>query len=421
MKPTNIAKLVITGFIALVILLSSSKIVETVDAGTIVVKAGAFDGRLTVWNEPALYGQWWGHLTRYKRSETYYFGAKAKDSEDGGPAVQVRYNDNGHADYYGTVRYDLPTDDATVKKLHGSYGSQESVEAKLISPWVINVLSQTGPLMSSTESASTRRADFQALAEDQLRYGVYRQIRHDVRETDPLTNQPRTVVKVDLIPCPAKDQPMGPMCIGGYERQVRSPLDEYGVRPHALAFSNIAYDATVKKQLDSQQEAMAAIQTAVAHSRQAEQDAKTAEQRGLAKVAEAKAIAEVEREKAVVAAQQAKDVAVMEATKEKEVAELDAKAAAAEKTANILRGEGEAARARAKMAANGALEQKLEAYKFGIEKMAEALGKQKLVPDTVIGATGGQGANGAANLNAIMSMMTASMAHQLGLNLSGGK
>ena len=74
----------------------------------------------------------------------------------------------------------------------------------------------------------------------------------------------------------------------------------------------------------------------------------------------ARAAAEVEKQKAVTAAEQARDVAVLAAEARKTVASEDALAASEEKRANILRGEGEAARKKLVMAADGALQQNVQ-------------------------------------------------------------
>jgi hypothetical protein len=87
-------------------------------------------------------------------------------------------------------------------------------------------------------------------------------------------------------------------------------------------------------------------------------------------------------------------------------------AAAESKQANILLGEGEAARKRLVMQADGALAQKLEAYVAVQTRFAEAFENRK-VPQTVFGA-----ANGStdSDVSAFMQLMTVKAAQDLGLN-----
>jgi hypothetical protein len=99
-----------------------------------------------------------------------------------------------------------------------------------------------------------------------------------------------------------------------------------------------------------------------------------------------------------------------------EVARLDAMAAENEKKANILRGEGEAARKKLIMNADGALEKKLEALVTINEKYAEAIKgySGNWVPSIVMGAANGA-ANGAMEL---VNLLTAKTARELAVDLS---
>ena len=90
-------------------------------------------------------------------------------------------------------------------------------------------------------------------------------------------------------------------------------------------------------------------------------------------------------------------------------------AAAFTKQKDILLGEGEAARKRLVMQADGALKQKLDAYVKVQGLYAAEIGTQRWVPNVVIGATGSSTGGGAQTL---IDMFTAKAAQDLSLDLS---
>jgi protein-disulfide isomerase len=94
------------------------------------------------------------------------------------------------------------------------------------------------------------------------------------------------------------------------------------------------------------------------------------------------------------------------------VAVEDRAAAGEEKQANILRGEGEATRKKLVMAADGALQQKLDAYVATQAAWAGAFA-ERAVPSTVFG---GGAAGTDSDVSAFMQLMTVNAAKELGLN-----
>ena len=111
----------------------------------------------------------------------------------------------------------------------------------------------------------------------------------------------------------------------------------------------------------------------------------------------------------------AKEIA--EAEKQLQVATLAAKTAEQFKKEQILIGEGEGARKRLVMEANGALDAKLEAYVTVSKSYADAIGKYQgaWVPSVVMGNGGGQAGNGA---QALVEMLTAKTARELGVDMA---
>ncbi len=157
------------------------------------------------------------------------------------------------------------------------------------------------------------------------------------------------------------------------------------------------------------------MQTAIAQAKKAEQDAITAEKDGEAAAARAKWLQEVDKAKAVTLAEQQKAVAETNALRDKNVAQLAMQAAQFTKQKDILLGEGEGAKKRAIMQANGALEEKLVVYKDVMLAFAQELGKQRWVPDVQMG--GSEAGNGASEAAAFMQILSAKTARDLSLDM----
>ena len=67
------------------------------------------------------------------------------------------------------------------------------------------------------------------------------------------------------------------------------------------------------------------------------------------------------------------------------------------------------------MLADGALAQKLEAYKYGVDRIADALKGQKLVPDTYI--AGGASKGGVPTGADVLTLLTAKLARELSVDV----
>ena len=147
---------------------------------------------------------------------------------------------------------------------------------------------------------------------------------------------------------------------------------------------------------------------AVAKAKEAEQETITVAKKGEADAARAKWEQEVIKAKMVTEAQQ-----------KLEVATLDTQAAEQFKRAETLRGEGEGARRRLVMEADGALEKKLQAYTEVAKLYASAIKDYKgnWVPSVVMG--GGNGSQTAGSgAHELIDLLTVKTARELGLDMS---
>ena len=319
----------------------STQLMETVDSGETMVLQDPVDGDLHVHSSAGMKWQGFGKVTKYSKSETLWFsdkdGSCTKNTKN---AIKTRFNDGAHGWVCGSLRYELPTDEKSMKALHRIYGSDAAIVAQLVDPVIQKSIYMSGPLLSSKESYAERRTDLIQFIKDQTERGVY---------------QTRTESR-------------------------RVSVNELGITGEASATSKF-------KTVDV---AVIALDAGGMPLRQ-----------------------EVTKARATTLAEQEKSVAVTRAEKVKAVALLERDAAKLEKERQILLGEGEARRKQLAMAADGALTQKLNAWVKVNGLYAEQLGKQRWVPNIVMGGNSG----GSGGAQGILDLFMVKTAKELNLDL----
>lgn len=377
-----------------------ANMVTTVNADEIVVKQDLIGGQLHVWDTPGVHWQNFGTITRYKRSAQFWFSAREDEGKKTDDAIKVRFNDGGHGNISGSLRYTLPTDTNKMLEVHRTFHSMKSIDHELIQQVVNKGVYMSGPLMSSRESYAEKRADLINYITDQIVYGVYRTEHEQSKTVDPLTGQEKTI---DLVR--PKVDPKAP---NGILREEESPIQKFGLNASNITVNSIEYDAVVEAQIKQQQEAINAVQQAIVNSKKAEQDAITVELQGKAAAAKAKWDQEVQKATAVTVAEQEKAVAVTQATKNKEVAALDLETAklGAQKTITEAKADSDAKKLQ--VAANNNLQERLDAYVKVQQAWATAYGAQRQVPDVQLGGGGGGGTS-----QSLIDMLTAKTARDL--------
>lgn len=394
--------------IALIFMISiSGKMGEQVNSDEIVVIQDPIDGELHVHvGNTATGGLVWqnfGSVVHYKKSFQYWFSKNNAEGELGDQSIKVRFNDGGHAQLSGSIRIDMPVDDASVTRLHTKYGSQDAIEHALIGQLITKSVYMTGPMMSSKESNSERRTQLLGYIEDQAINGIYKTIVTTAKVKDPMDEtQERTVSVVQILMGPDNITPL---------RQEVSSAKEFNMRLYNLTINSIDYDKDVEAQIKTQQQAIMSVQTAIANAKKAEQDKFTVEQQGMANAAKAKWEQEV-----------LKATAITEAQQQLEVQELATKTSASHKQQLILEGEGEATKKQLGMQANGALEQKLAAWIEVNKAYAAAMSNSNWVPTTIMGGNAGTiGAGYSMGAMNLIDLMTAKTAQDLNLNFKPTK
>lgn len=390
-----------TGLFAFfVVLVTSPQLVENVDAKDIVVIQSAISGDLAVYTEPGWRWQGFGKVTTYPRRDQFSFLIGKVDSDGKthlDESINTRFNDGGSGKLSGTMNWAMPITNEKIVKLHKDFGSIAAVEQQLIRTSMQKVIYNVGPTMSSTESSAEKRPEIPKYIDDQLVNGPYQTKTVQQTVKDLVTGQERQAAIVVI----AMDEKSGKPV-----RESHSQIADYGIQLQPVAINEIKYDDVVEKQIKERQGATTQVQIAIANAKKAEQDAITIGEQGKASAAKAKWEQETLN---------AKEIA--EAEKQLQVATLAAKTAEQFKKEQILTGEGEAARKRLVMEANGALDAKLEAYVAVSKSYADAIGKYQgaWVPSVVMGNNAGQSGNGA---QALVEMLTAKTARELGIDMS---
>ena len=103
----------------------------TVGADEIVIKQDIVGGKLNVWNTPGVHMQNFGTITRYKRSAQLWFSEKEDEGKKSDESIKVRFNDGGHGNISGSLRYTLPINPDQMIALHQTYHSMESIDHEL--------------------------------------------------------------------------------------------------------------------------------------------------------------------------------------------------------------------------------------------------------------------------------------------------
>jgi regulator of protease activity HflC (stomatin/prohibitin superfamily) len=355
--------------------------------------------------EPGIYFSFFGKTREYPDVITFDHD-KEEDSEESTltkRGIDVRYQDGGLGTIYGKARFALPTDELSMLKTHKAFRTPDGVGNKLIKPVAEEATNMTAGLMTSEDAYANKRGIFIQWTQDQIargKYATYLESKQVKNEQGEIEWKSVPVIRTD----DTTGQPI----------HSSSDLAEYGITLLGYQITDWDFEPKTLQQISTKREATMAIITAKANAERAKQDTITAEEQGKANVMKARYEKEVEKQKAIVEADKTKEVAVIKAKQKVSVAEqsrLEAeqkKLAAVEyKQEQILRGEGDGEYKRLVMEADGALAQKLETYRYAIDRWASAVEKQKWVPEIQMGSSNGQSTNAANQMVELLMVKTA--------------
>lgn len=403
------AVLVIGGAIA------AGGMIESKEADDILGVQSITDGKITWYTgTEAWVWQNWGNTVRFKKRGIYRF-----DTADTSPegmrkgkclnGIDVRFNDGGHGTICGSIQYEMPLDPVNLTALFTKFKTQQAVQSQLIETIVGKSVYLSGPLMSSRESYAEKRNNLLSYIEDQIHLGVYRTTQREAHVKDPITGVEKTATVVEIV---AKKD-------GQPERLEAAVLQQFGIKAFNFAINRLPYADDVEAQIQAQQKITMKVQTSMADAKEAEQRTITVAEQGKAAAAEAKWKQEAIKATEVTKAEQEKAVAITSAEKDRDTAKLQRDAAEFYKQQQVLKGEGDAAYRQKVMQANGALEQKLDAYTTVMGKFATEFGKQKWVPEVQYGGSGGATA-GVNSAQTMMDVLSTKALRDLGIDMKMG-
>lgn len=388
-------------------LVGTSSMLEDLDAGETMVIQHPVSGKLSWFQTPGVKWQGWGKVTTYPKRTQLWFAEGKRNSH----TIKIRFNDGGHATISGSISWEMPTSEDKLNSIHTKYTSPEAVEEQLIRTIMEKVIYMTGPMMSSTESYAARRTEMLNLIEDQLVNGVYMTKTVKRIKKDELLGTDKQVDVVELI----LDKDQKPV------RAEESPLAEFDIRTFNLAIDEIIYEETVENQIKQQQSATMKVQLAIAEAKTAEQQVATTKAEGEASAEKAKWAQKTIAATKTTEAEMTKEIAETKAEQELAVAKLATEAAEQFKLTETAKGEGEAARRKLVMEADGALEKKLEAWMEAQKAYAQALGVHNgpWVPSVIMNS-GSSDANGTTAATDLISLLMVKTAKDLGLDMNMG-
>ncbi len=308
----------------------SSYLVVTNKAGYYQIKQAAVTGKITVHDEPGMYGKVFGIITTYQISDMNYFSKSDLEGGSGEAAdtIKVRFNDGGTADISGSIKFRLSLKEENQLLLHVDFKSYDKIQSDLIRQVITEALMQTATLMKAEESYSTRRSEFTAMAEEQIRRGIFETIAEERIYTNLEGKEfiERTVkVKYD---------DSGHAVV----RKI-SPFVRYDIEILQFVIKDIDFDKTIDALIAKKKEAEQQRIVAQANAEKAKQDAITAEEQGKARIAVARAEEEVIKIKAVTQAEKEFAVAKLNRQKAEEdaIADLTKREAEAQGAALLVR------------------------------------------------------------------------------------
>lgn len=390
------------------LLASAGKFFEDVDASELMVVQSPMSGDLTVITDPGWAWQGFGTVTKYPRRNEFTFsdascekGVAAADGKQphqqaSSAGLGVRFYDGGTATLCGSMSWMMPTDPKSVIAIHRDFRSADAFEIQAIRRSMESAATLSGPMMSSFESAAGRRNELLQLLNDQTMNGVYKTMARKVMAKD-VAGVEREMSLTEIV----KDDKGVP------QRAQASYVETYKATLLPMTISTIGYEKRVEDQIQEQQKATNAAVVAKANAAKAEQDSITIEAQGRAAATKTK----WEQEQL-----NAKTIA--EADAKVRIADAAAKEAELFKKSEVLRGEGEAARKRLVMEADGQLDKKLEALVEINAKYADAIAKAQpgaWAPNIQMGGAGQSGGDRAMGL---IELLTAKTGKDLAADLS---
>lgn len=317
--------------------------------------------------------------------------------------VSVRFNDATTADVTGITQYMLPLAEKEMLEMHNAHKSPEALVKRRLAPYTQECLQSAAQLLSSEMHYSGGRAQMVQDYLDQLKNGAFLLKISTTNAYDSIEKSSKRVYEVVI----QTDKQ-------GLPKRKFSSIKEYGVSVMDAQVTDVDYQALVDSMLAKKITSATKASISKQDLMTAQQQALTAEAQGKKVLVDIEYRQKQDQTKQVVAAETKVEVA------KRDLLQQDIQLQASKKEAEKIKtlADANAYEKQRLIQADGALDQKLEAYKEVQKYWADAFKGYtgNIVPSVVSGSGGYQ--NGAINF---MEMMGAKAAKDLSVDLSNRK
>lgn len=394
---TNKIFTLILGFIGILTLLFLNPI-EWNEAGyrTIVTRIG---GSQFVQIQPgAFYAGFFSKSTEWPNQLTVSYREEAKASSLDGSSMEigkipVRFSGGPEADIMGIVQFILPNDEQNMLNIHNAHKTPEHLVSNRLMPYTRECLQSSAQLQTVEYNYGGGRAQLAQDYLDQLQNGAYLLEVKEVNIKDSVSGEFKTTYKSFQ----KKDSE---------EKLLRkySSIKEYSISVADAQITDYEYSTLVKEMINKNIESVTRASVSRQNLVTAQQEALTAKAAGERELVTIEYEKKKEQTAHVVAAQTQVELAKQDLIKQEIARQAAEKEAAKIKTL----ADAEAYSKQKIMAADGALEKKLNAWVTAQEFWANAFSKYQgnIVPQISTGS-GANGGNAAVQFMEIMGMRAA--------------
>lgn len=376
------------------------------DAGNRTIVERASGEQFVQYQPGVYYAGLWAKLTEWPNQISVSYKDSVADYEIKDGTIEIgrigiRFNDATTADIGGIVQYILPSDEREMIAMHNAHRTPQSLVTKRLMPYTKECLQSSAQLMSSEMHYGGGRAQMAQDFSDQLKTGVFLLTVNEVLVYDSLEKEKKRVYQTQI----QKDK-------NGQVKHKNSSIKEYGITVADAAITDVDYQLAVDNMLAKKIEASTKASISKQELMTAQQQALTEKAKGEKTLVETEYRQRVEQTKQVVAAETKVALAKQDALQQS----IQADAAVQEARKIKTLADAKAYEKRTAMMANGALEQKLDAYKTVMGYIASAIEncKNPLTPTYMVGGNGG-GTNAAQTF---FDIQNAKAMKDLGLNMN---
>jgi len=404
-------------------------------------------GNTHVYNTTGWHWKGFGNITPIKNEMSVQFSDKFDDEIDAngsgdGNRVSVMMSprnitflDQVTADTSTTVRFRMPNDKESILKIIDSFGNPANLMRSLLIPSTERTVDATSALMTADKYFSGGKTEFMNEFDRQMRSGLY------VVRVEEHLEKPKMQRKGSANASKGTKQSQY-----GEDRKIvysvvkqkdendvfkRTPQEfsKYGITVVAALVTKLDPNPEFKDRMKRKQLASADLAIAREDRKKEEEKERLAVAKGKREIAESQAAELRIQVVATTKAETEKQLAITAANKELESAKIQEETAAiiykrdkiTAKSIKVL-ADAEAHKKKVIIMANGALEQKIEAFKYAVDANANAFAKYK-APQTVTMLGGsGSGSNAALSgspdaMTQLLQLTTARFAKDLSLNM----